>query len=655
MKKEVNKMCSYGFVKVAVASPKIKVANPQYNIAQIYSLLAEAEKEQASVIVFPELSLTGYTCGDLFRQKLLQDETLRCLGKLLRDTANYQLVILVGLPLLVNGQLYNCAVALQKGRILGVVPKQYVPNYKEFYEKRWFTSGQKACQEVADIEILGQKVPYGNLLIHSPQLGFKLGVEICEDLWAPIPPSSYLALNGANLIANLSASNELVAKAEYRRQLIAQQSARCSCAYLYASAGVHESTTDLVFSGDCFICENGISLASSQRFNRDNQVVFAEIDLQLLEYERQMSNSFGDNAAGEKKQPQPQKIDVYYDHSYNPAVQNFQRKVPPNPFVPADPLTIAERCAEIFNIQVAGLAKRLEHTGAKHAVIGVSGGLDSTLALLVITKTYDLLGLSRKNILAVTMPGFGTTDQTYHNALKLMRALGVSIREIEITKSCLQHFADIGHDPAVHDLTYENVQARERTQILMDLANKNQGLVIGTGDLSELALGWATYNGDHMSMYNVNGSIPKTLVKFLVQWVADNVVEGEVRQTLYRIINTPISPELLPPGNEGEILQKTEDLIGPYELHDFYLFYTLRYGMEPKKILFLVEVAYRHKYEQEELRKWLKLFYRRFFSNQFKRSCLPDGPKVGSVSLSPRGDWRMPSDADATAWLAQLE
>lgn len=648
-------MSGFGYCKVAVASPKLKVANPQYNTTQIYSLLAEAENEQAAVIVFPELSLTGYTCGDLFRQKLLQDETLRALDKLLQDTANQQILILVGLPLLVNGQLYNCAAALQKGQILGVVPKKYVPNYKEFYEKRWFATGLAACGDVDEIELLGQKVPFGNLLFYSPQLSYKLGLEICEDLWAPIPPSSYLALSGANVIANLSASNELVAKTEYRRQLVSQQSASCSCAYLYASAGVHESTTDLVFSGDCLICENGITLATSRRFTRDNQLLFAEIDLQLLEYERQLNNSFGDNSAGERKQPQPRVIDVYYEHSYNPSVDSFKRYVAPNPFVPADPLTVAERCEEIINIQVAGLAKRLEHTGSKQAVIGVSGGLDSTLALLVITQTYDLLGLPRENILAVTMPGFGTTDQTYHNAVALMKSLGVCIREIEITKACLQHFADIGHDPAVHDLTYENVQARERTQIIMDLANKNQGLVIGTGDLSELALGWSTYNGDHMSMYNVNGSIPKTLVRFLVQWVADNVLEGETRQTLYRIIDTPISPELLPPGNSGEIQQKTEDLIGPYELHDFFLFYTLRFGMEPLKVQFLAEVAYQHKYSRVELRKWLKLFYRRFFNNQFKRSCLPDGPKVGSVSLSPRGDWRMPSDADATAWLQQLD
>jgi len=649
-------MSSLAYLRAAVASPRLKVANPQYNLAQILDLAAKAEKGQAAVVVFPELSLTGYTCGDLFKQKLLQVETLNALAQLLQATAGYQTLLLVGMPLQVNGQLYNCAIAVQKGRILGVVPKGYLPNYQEFYERRWFASGLDLDERTEEIALLGQQVPFGKLLLQSSQYGFKLGIEICEDLWAPIPPSSYLTLGGANIIANLSASNELVSKAEYRRQLVCQQSARCSCAYLYASAGVHESSTDLVFSGDCQISENGQILAASQRFKRDSQLIFAEIDLQLLEHERLMNNSFADNAAGENRRCQSRTIiDITYERLYNPEQDGFTRWVAPNPFVPADPLTVAERCAEIFNIQVAGLAKRLEHTGSKHAVIGVSGGLDSTLALLVITQTYDLLGLPRENILAVTMPGFGTTDQTYHNAVALMKSLGVSLREIEITKACLQHFADIGHDPAIHDLTYENVQARERTQILMDLANKHGGLVIGTGDLSELALGWATYNGDHMSMYNVNGSIPKTLVKFLVQWVADQVLAGESRETLYRIIATPISPELLPPDKSGKICQKTEDLIGPYELHDFFLFYTLRYGMEPRKILFLAEVAYRHKYEAGETKKWLKLFYRRLFSQQFKRSCLPDGPKLGSWTLSSRGDWRMPSDADGAMWLKQLE
>lgn len=648
-------MSSFGFIKAAVASPKLKVANPQYNLTQICELLAEAEKEQAAIVVFPELSLTAYSCGDLFNQQLLLDESLRALDKLLEETAGHQAVIVAGLPLLVDGQLYNCAAAFQKGRILGVTPKQYVPDSKEFYEKRWFASGCNACREAREVLILGQKVPFGSLLVHSPQLGYKLGVEICEDLWAPIPPSSYLALRGANVIANLSASNELVAKGEYRRQLIAQQSARCSCAYLYASAGVHESTTDLVFSGDCLIYENGVSLASSRRFCRKNQLVLAEVDLQVLEHERQTNSSFADTAAWGREETQPAVADVHYDYYYKPAGNNFKRYIAANPFIPADPLTAAERYGEIFQIQVAGLAKRLEHTGSKRAVIGVSGGLDSTLALLVIARTYDLLQMQRDNILAVTMPGFGTTEQTYNNALDLMKSLGVSIREIDITKACLQHFADIGQDPAVADLTFENAQARERTQILMDLANQNQGLVIGTGDLSELALGWTTYNGDHMSMYNVNGSVPKTLVRFLVKWAADKVMDGQAGEILRRIINTPISPELLPPGGAGEIKQRTENIIGPYELHDFFLFYTLRYGMDPRKVLFLAEAAYRHKYSRTELQKWLRVFYKRFFNSQFKRSCLPDGPKVGSVSLSPRGDWRMPSDADSAIWLARLE
>ncbi len=648
-------MNNFGFVKVAVASPKIRVANPGYNVKQIMELLDRAEAEQAAIVVFPELCLTGYTCGDLFQQKLLQKEALQALDNLRQESAKYQAVAVVGMPLNVQGQLYNCAVALQQGKLLGVVPKKYLPNYREFYEKRWFSSGLFSPNGTGTIELLDQEVPFGDTLIYSPQLGFKLGIEICEDLWAPIPPSSYLALNGANIIANLSASNELVAKADYRRSMIAQQSARLNCAYLYASAGVDESTTDLVFSGDCYIFENGVQLAAAQRFNRDNQLISAIVDLQILENERQLLNSFGENAAREKKQSQCQVAEVSYLAPYIPQKDNFPRYLAPNPFVPADSERLAERCHEIFNIQVAGLAKRLEHTRSRNVVFGVSGGLDSTLALLVAVRTYDLLGRPREDIIAVNMPGFGTTDQTYNNAMFLMKSLGVTIREIDITKACLQHFADIGHDPAVHDLTYENAQARERTQILMDLANQVHGLVLGTGDLSELALGWATYNGDHMSMYNVNGGIPKTLVRFLVQWVADKLLQGEVRETLYRIIETPISPELLPPDAAGEIKQKTEDIIGPYELHDFFLYYTLRFGMEPRKILFLAEVAFQGRYSGEDLRKWLILFYRRFFQNQFKRSCLPDGPKVGTVSLSPRGDWRMPSDADVEAWLTQLE
>lgn len=648
-------MNNFGYLKVAVASPKLKVANPAYNLEQIVDLINKAEEEQAAIVVFPELSLTSYTCGDLFRQKLLQNEALQALDKLRQETVKGQALVLVGLPLAVMGQLYNCAVALQQGKILGVVPKKYLPNYQEFAEKRWFTSGLQLEDRTTTVELCGQQVPFGNLLFSSPQGEFKLGVEIGEDLWAPIPPSSYLALSGANIIANLAASSELVTKAAYRRETIAQQSSRCSCAYLYSSAGVMESTTDLVFSGDCLIYEYGRQLAAAERFRRDNQLVCAEIDLQILFAERQANTVYSDCADADLQQYRIQEIEVSFQELYNPEEGNFQREINPNPFVPVEPQALDQHCAEIFQIQVAGLAKRLEHTRSKHIVVGVSGGLDSTLALLVAAQTYDLLGLDRQDIIGVTMPGFGTTDQTYHNAVALMRALGVNVKEIDITKACLQHFADIGHDPAVHDLTYENVQARERTQVLMDLANKAGGIVLGTGDLSEMALGWSTYNGDHISMYNVNCSVPKTLVRHLVLWVADNLLKGEAGQILHNIVKTPISPELLPPDSKGEIQQKTEDLIGPYELHEFFLYYMSRYGLEPRKLLFMASKAYKDKYSEEDLHKLARLFYRRFFTNQFKRSCVPDGPKVGTVNLSPRGDWQMPSDADVSAWLDQLD
>lgn len=645
-------MSDYGFLKVGAASPRLKIANPAYNVSEILKLVREAEDTGATVLVFPELCITGYTCGDLFQQKYLLDKCLEAIKQLLEETKHISALIMVGAPLTIRDRLYNCALALQKGRILGIVPKMYVPNYKEFYEKRWFASGLEISKEIKEADLLGNSIPFGNLLFVSKEPGFVLGAEICEDLWTPAPPSSYLALQGANIIVNLSASNELVAKAEYRRQLVAQQSARCSCAYLLASAGVHESTTDVVFSGDCLIAENGLLLASSRRFKRDSSIIYTDIDLDILRHERLLNTSFWDSVENEYLSANYTRVEVA-GFNMGPEVK-LSRMIPQNPFVPADPRTVAERSEEIFSIQVAGLAKRMEHTGMRHAVLGISGGLDSTLALLVTRKTFDLLNLPTANIIAVTMPGFGTTDRTYNNALKLMEALDVTTREVSIKAACLQHFADIGHDPDLHDVTYENVQARERTQVLMDLANKVNGLVVGTGDLSELGLGWATYNGDHMSMYGVNSSVPKTLVKFLVRWAADNVMSGEAKETLYQIIDTPISPELLPPDNEGKIRQKTEDIIGPYQLHDFFLFYTLRYGMEPQKILFLAETAYRGEYEREEIKKWLSLFYKRFFNSQFKRSCLPDGPKVGSVSLSPRGDWRMPSDADVSAWLQEL-
>jgi len=648
-------MKNYGFLKTAAASPRLKVANPAYNVAEILKLVTEAEKNNAAIIVFPELSITGYTCGDLFHQQFLLDSALAALETLKTQTKNIEILCLVGIPVRISDRLYNCAAVLKQGKILGIVPKMYLPNYKEYYEKRWFSSGYEISRKLDEVEFLGEKVPFGNLVFRSDKPRFSLGIEICEDLWVPIPPSSYLTIAGAEVIANLSASNELVAKTEYRRQLIAQQSARCVCAYLYSSAGVHESTTDVVFGGDCLICENGAIIAASKRFSRENEIVYSEIDLDILRHDRQLNKCFADNIDLDSGYLKYKTVQFTFGKQFITSKDSFARKIEKNPFVPNNPAKIAERCEEIFNIQVAGLAKRLEHTGSQHAIIGVSGGLDSTLALLVAKKTADTLKIPAHRIIAVTMPGFGTTDETHRNAVALMKSLGVTAREIDIKRACFLHFEDIGHDPRVYDLTYENVQARERMQILMDMANKLGGIVVGTGDLSELALGWCTYNGDHMAMYSVNSGIPKTLVKFLVRWVADTIETKEARDTLYRILDTPISPELLPPDQDGGIRQKTEEVIGPYELHDFFLFYTLRYGMEPAKILFLAEQAYKGVYEKKEIKNWLKLFYYKFFANQFKRSCLPDGPKVGSVNLSPRGDWRMPSDADMHIWLSELE
>ena len=646
-------MNSYGFIRAAAASPKLKVADPEYNIKEITKLIRASSSKEAAVIVFPELCMTGYTCGDLFGQKLLLDKSLDCLAALLKNTADTSVMALIGMPLLVEQKLYNCAVVIQHGEVLGVVPKIYPANYKEFYENRWFSSGQAISKKAVEISLLGHSAPFGSLIFKCAEQ-YALGVEICEDLWTVIPPSSYMVLNGANIIANLSASNELVSKSDYRRQLVVQQSARCLSGYIYASSGVHESTTDIVFGGDCIIAENGNLLKVSERFNRENSIIYSEIDIERLISERQVNRTYADNCVFDGDCRQYRTVNVLSPKPIKIKKGSFNRTIHPHPFVPENPLTRDERCAEIFNIQVAGLAKRIEHTGLKYAVIGVSGGLDSTLALLAAAKTFKILNIPLKNILAVTMPGFGTTDTTYANAVQLMKSLKVKINEINIEPACLQHFSDIGQDAKKHDTTFENVQARERTQILMDMANKVNGLVIGTGDLSELALGWATYNGDHMSMYGVNCGIPKTLVKFLVKWVADNVVGDNIRVVLDEILNTPISPELLPPDSSGKIQQKTEEVVGPYELHDFFLYYAIRHGMAPQKILVLAELAFDGRYSGREIKKWLKVFYERFFSQQYKRSCLPDGPKVGTVSLSPRGDWRMPSDAEASLWLKQL-
>ncbi|WP_027308682.1 NAD(+) synthase [Caloramator sp. ALD01] len=639
-------MNNFGFIKVAASSPKLKVANPFYNAEEIKNIILEADKNFAKVIVFPELSITGYTCADLFSQKKLINDSYIALKNILDETKHTDILCAVGMPILINHILLNCAVLFKSGKILAVVPKMYIPNYREFYEKRWFTSGFEVSH-IEEIDLFDEKVPFGNVIIEDKNLGLRIGVEICEDVWAPIPPSSFLCVNGANIILNLSASNEVVAKSDYRRELIKGQSARCICGYIYSSASVYESTTDLVFSGDLLICENGSLLKSSERFKRESQIIYSYIDVDRLNSERQVNKTFIDslNVSNVKYQT----VNTIFNKL---SIDGFDRYISKTPFIPSNKQEIDIRCNEIFNIQVAGLAKRFEHTGLKKAVIGISGGLDSTLALLVTYKTFKELNIPPENIIAITMPGFGTTDRTYTNAVNLIKSLKCTLMEINIKDACLQHFKDIGHDKDIHDLTYENTQARERTQILMDIANKIGGIVVGTGDLSELALGWCTYNGDHMSMYAVNASIPKTLIKFLVDWYAEKTDDKEAKNILKDILDTPISPELLPPDKEGNIKQKTEDTVGPYELHDFFIYYAIRYNMPPEKVLFLAEHAFSDKYDKEYIKKWQNVFYRRFFTQQFKRSCMPDGPKVGSVCFSPRGDLRMPSDADSFIWLS---
>lgn len=638
---------NYGFVKVAAAIPHVKVADCKFNAEKIESLIAIAEGKGVQIITFPEMCITGYTCGDLFAQQLLLEEAEMGLIQILNNTRQLDIISILGMPVVINSTVANAAVVIQKGKVLGIVPKTYLPNYKEFYEQRWFTSSLQITEKQA--RICGQIVPLGsNLLFETTDTTF--GVEICEDLWATVPPSSTLSLQGAEIIFNLSADNEGIGKHSYLCSLISQQSARCISGYVFSSCGFGESTTDVVFAGNGIIYENGSLLAHSERFCLEEQLTISEIDVERLRAERRVNTTFAANKANiEGKEP----IRISTEFVNNKEL-SLTRSFDPHPFVPQG-AELNERCEEIFSIQIAGLAQRLAHTGAKTAVIGISGGLDSTLALLVCVKTFDKLGLSRKNILGITMPGFGTTDRTYNNAIELMKSLGVSIREVSIKEACIQHFKDINHDIDVHDVTYENSQARERTQILMDIANQTWGMVIGTGDLSELALGWATYNGDHMSMYGVNGSIPKTLVKYLVQWVAENGMDEESKATLLDIVDTPISPELIPANENGEITQKTEDLVGPYELHDFFLYYFLRFGFRPSKIFLLAQLTFKNIYDDETIKKWLYIFFRRFFNQQFKRSCLPDGPKVGSISISPRGDWRMPSDASSSSWLKEIE
>ena len=638
---------NYGFVKVAAAVPLVQVADCFYNIEKIEGLMRQASEKGVQIIAFPELSVTGYTCLDLFAQQTLLNGAEAALLQLVSNTADLDILTIVGVPLRTENRLINAAVVFQKGAIRGVVPKTYLPNYKEFQEQRWFTSATELREST--ISIGKEEYPMGShLLFRSGRL--TAGIEICEDLWVPVPPSSLLTMEGANIIFNLSASNELIGKHAYLRSLICQQSARCMAGYVYASSGFGESSTDLVFAGNGIIAENGNLLAESPRFTMEEQLVISEIDIETLQNDRQVNTSFMYGTSGLPKE----KAQVVDFQVRIPDGFSLTRPVDPHPFTPSGE-ALKERCEEIFHIQVAGLAKRLGHAHAQTAVVGISGGLDSTLALLVTVMTFDALKMPRGQIIGITMPGFGTTDRTYTNACDLIRSLGVTLKEIPIKEACLQHFRDIDHDPSVHDVTYENSQARERTQLLMDVANQKNGLVIGTGDLSELALGWATYNGDHMSMYGVNGSIPKTLVKYLVEWVANHKVDDASRLTLLDIVDTPISPELIPADENGNIKQKTEDLVGPYELHDFFLYHFLRFGSHPSKIYFLAQKAFAGIYDNATVKKWLYTFFRRFFQQQFKRSCLPDGPKVGSVSLSPRGDWRMPSDAVSRLWLEEIE
>ena len=632
----------YGFVKVAAAVPAVKVADVDYNVQQIESIIAQAEGRGVEVIVFPELCITGYTCQDLFKEQLLLDRAESAVITLLDFTRKLDIISIVGLPVIISGLLYNCAAVIQSGQLLGIIPKTYLPNYAEFYEKRWFASAQDLNPTVFYFAGTSVSVSAEPKLFVTTY-GMKFGVEICEDVWAPIPPSNNLALSGADIIFNLSASNELIGKHAYLKSLLAQQSARTISGYVYASSGFGESTQDLVYGGNAMIFENGHLLVEGDRFSFSPQIQQCQIDIEKLRVERRQNTTFI-NA---------QRSSHALEIACKPVQERdfeLQRTIDPHPFIPKNE-DMQSACEEILNIQVAGLAKRLYHINAQKAVIGISGGLDSTLALLVTVKAFDKLDLNRKGIIGITMPGFGTTDRTHNNAVKLMNTLGVTIREISIAKAVTQHFEDIGHDMKHHDITYENSQARERTQILMDVANQENAIVIGTGDLSELALGWATYNGDHMSMYGVNAGVPKTLIRYLVTYVSREMAT----ETLLDIVDTPISPELIPADEKGNIKQKTEDLVGPYELHDFFIYYFLRYGFRPKKIFLLAQKAFASTYDDATIKKWLITFCRRFFNQQFKRSCLPDGPKVGSVSLSPRGDWRMPSDASSALWLKECE
>jgi NAD+ synthase (glutamine-hydrolysing) len=640
-------------VRVAAAAPRLRVADPAQNARHVLDVVEQARSRGVQVLAFPELGLAGYTSGDLFfNLRTLVGGCERALAQILDATRDHAITLVLGLPVHADGQLFNAAAVVQAGAVRGVVPKTFIPGYKEFYEERWFSSSRDALSD--EVVLCGQRVPFGVDLLFdvTGEPGVTLAAEICEDLWVPVPPSSYHAVAGATLLVNLSASNDVVGKADYRRKLVEAQSGRTLAAYVYAGCGVHESTTDVVFGGHLMVAEMGTLLVEGRRFRRDDALVVTDVDAERLLVERARQNSFGDTAHQLGRQYRRVALEAMPVDPARPLV----RRVEPHPFVPKDPATRDERCEEVFSIQTAGLAKRLEHTGLTRVVLGLSGGLDSTLAFLVCIRTFELLGLPRSGILAVTLPGPGTTSLTRGNARRLAEAFGAELREIDIRAACEQHIRDIGLDPAdTQSATYQNLQARERTQVLMDLANKEAGIVVGTGDLSELALGFCTFAGDHMAMYNVNASIPKTLVKHLVSWVAAHHAEGGARAVLESIVATPVSPELVPPAADGGVSQKTEDLIGPYELHDFFLWATLRLGAGPRKILFLARQAFSDRYDEAALRRWLRVFVTRFFSQQFKRSSLPDGPKVGSVSLSPRGDWRMPSDAAADAWLRELD
>ena len=636
---EVYKMKD-GFIKVAAATPKIKVADPAYNTEEILKIIDETEKNGASILVFSELTISGYTCGDLFLQQPLLTECKNQLLRIVKATENKSMLVVVGCPIVIKQKLYNCAVVISDGSILGIVPKTHLPNYSEFYELRHFTSGEGLEEDLW----FGEEFGYVNVAVNQlfkckeiPEL--VVACEICEDLWVPLPPSTYHAMAGATVICNPSASVETTTKESYRRSLVSNQSARLLAAYIYADAGEGESTQDVVYSGHHLICENGSVLAEAKRFT--NEIIYADIDVQKLAAERRKMTSFPGG-----------QTDDYFEQEFSLEVKEnkITRTFPKAPFVPDNQDERDKRCDEILSLQSMGLKKRLEHTNCKHAVVGISGGLDSTLAVLVTARAFDLLDIPRENLICVTMPCFGTTDRTYQNAVSLIKELGATLKEVRIEKAVLQHFADIGHDENNHDVTYENSQARERTQILMDMANQYNGMVIGTGDMSELALGWATYNGDHMSMYAVNCSVPKTLVRYLVLYYAETTENKKLSEVLMDVLDTPVSPELLPPV-DGVISQKTEDLVGPYELHDFFLYYMLRFGFPKSKLYRMAKLTFDGVYDDETIKKWLDKFYWRFFSQQFKRSCLPDGPKVGSVAVSPRGDLRMPSDASPTAWI----